>query len=69
MRQIVVLIIILGFLLLAYFLNIYVQKLINPRQSFGRLMLYFLGTVVMIAVLTFLMVFIIGQLFPREIMK
>jgi polyferredoxin len=69
MRQIVVLIIILGFLLLAYFLNIYVQKLINPRQSFGRLMLYFLGTVVMIAVLTFLMVFIIGQLFPQEIMK
>jgi glycerol uptake facilitator-like aquaporin len=69
MRQITVIIIIIVFLLLAYFLNGYIQKLLNPRKSFGRLMLYFLATIVMIAGLSYLMVFIIAQLFPQEILK
>lgn len=69
MRQIIVITIIIVFLLLAYFLNGYVQKLLNPRKSFGRLMLYFLATIVMIAGLSYLMVYIIGRLFPQEIMK
>jgi hypothetical protein len=69
MKKIVVLVIIVGFLIAAYFLNIYSQKLIDPRKSFGHLMLYFLVTVAMIFGLTFLMVFIIGQLYPHEIMK
>lgn len=69
MRKFVVLVIIVGFLIVAYFLNIYSQKLIDPRKSFARLMLYFLVTVAMIFGLTFLMVFIIGKLYPQEIMK
>jgi hypothetical protein len=69
MRQITVITILIVFLLLAYFLNGHIQKLLNPRKSFGRLMLYFLATIVMIAGLSFVMVFIIGKLFPQEIMK
>jgi len=69
MRQIIVITIIIIFLLLAYFLNGYIQKLLNPRKSFGRLMSYFLTTIVMIVGLSYLMIFIIAQLFPREIMK
>ena len=64
-----VLLIIIGFLAAAFFLNIYFQKLINPRKSPGRLLLYFLATIVMILGLTTLMIFIIGRLFPQEIMK
>lgn len=69
MRQFVVIIIIIAFLVIAWFLNIYFQKLINPRKSFGQLMLYFLVAVAMIVGLTFLMIFIIGILYPEEIMK
>ena len=69
MQKIIVFLIIIVFLALAYFLNIYFQKLINPRRSFGHLMFYFLTTVIMILVLTFLMVLIIGTLYPQEIMK
>jgi len=67
--RLVVLIIIIVFLIAAYFFNVYFQKLINPRKSFVRLMLYFLVTVAMVFGLTFLMVFIIGRLYPQEIMK
>jgi hypothetical protein len=69
MQRIIVLLLIIGFLFIAYFLNIYSQKIINPRKSFGRLMLYFLATVVMIIGLTYLMIFVIGRLYPQEIMK
>jgi hypothetical protein len=67
--RISVLLIIVAFLAAAFFLNIYFQKLINPRKSPGRLLLYFLATIVMILGLTSLMIFIIGRLFPQEIMK
>jgi hypothetical protein len=67
--KILVILIIIAVLFLAYFLNGYIQKLLKPRKSFGRLMLYFLATIVMIAGLSYLMVFIIGNLFPQEIMK
>ena len=67
--KLVVLIIIIAFLIIAYFLNIYFQKLIHPRKSFARLMLYFFVTVAMVFGITFLMVFIIGKLYPQEIMK
>jgi len=69
MQKIFVFLIILVFLFLAYFLNIRLQKIIAPRKSFGRLMLYFLLTVGLILALTILMVFIIGKLYPHEIMK
>jgi len=64
-----VLIIIIVFLIAVYVLNVYFQKKINPRKSFTRLLLYFLVTVAMIFGLTFLMVFIIGKLYPQEIIK
>ncbi len=69
MKKIVVFIIIAAVLVAAYFLNNYLQKQIKPRKSFGRLMLYFLITVVTVLGLMFLMVFIIGKLYPKEIMK
>lgn len=69
MKKIVVFAIIIAVLIVAYFLNNYFQKKIKPRESFARMMLYFLITIIMILGLMFLMVFIIGRLYPKEIMK
>jgi len=54
---------------IAFFLNKWFQKLIKPRQSFGRLLFYFLAVLISVFFLSFFMVFVIGKLYPTELIK
>jgi len=69
MKSFTVLSLIVVFLVIAFFLNKWFQKLIKPRQSFGRLLFYFLAVLISVFVLSFFMVFVIGKLYPTELIK
>jgi uncharacterized membrane protein len=69
MRSATVLLLIIGFMILGYVLNSWLQKIIKPKQSLGRLVFYFLAVLIAVFVLSFLMVFAIGQLYPAELIK
>jgi len=69
MKSFIVLSLIVAFMAIAYFLNKWLQKIIKPRQSLGRLIFYFLLVLILIFILTFLMVFVIGKLYPDELIK
>jgi hypothetical protein len=69
MKSFIVLSLIVAFMILSYFLNKWLQKIIKPRQSFGRLMLYFLLVLILVFILSFLMVFVIGKLYTTELIK
>ena len=56
-------------MVLGYFLNTWLQKMIKPRQSFGRLLFYFLSVMFLVFILSFFMVFVIGKLYPTELIK
>jgi hypothetical protein len=68
-RSVVVLSIILLFLFTGFFLSKYFQKIIQPRQSSKRLLIYLLSCLLLIFALSFVMVFIIARLFPDELIK
>ena len=63
-KAIVILLIILVSLLPAYLLNKYLQKILNPRKSLGRLILYLLSGLLLVFVYTLLLVFLIKWIFP-----
>ena len=67
MRTGVVLTLIVGFMIAAYFLNKWLQKIIKPRQSLAQLALYMFGVLVMVFLLSFLMVLVIAWLYPDEL--
>jgi len=69
MKSFTVLSLIVVFLVIAFFLNKWFQKLIKPRQSFGRLLFYFLAVLISVFFLSFFMVFVIGKLYPTELIK
>jgi len=69
MKSAIVLLLIIGFMILGYVLNSWLQKIIKPKQSLGRLVFYFLAVLIAVFVLSFLMVFIIGKLYPAELIK
>jgi len=69
MKSVIILSLIVAFMILGYFLNSWLQKIIGPRRSFGRLMLYFLSVLISVFVLSFLMVFVITKLYPGELIK
>jgi len=69
MKSFIVISLVVGFMILAYFINQLLQKIIHPRQSFGRLMLYFLSVLISVFILSFLMVFVITKLYPGELIK
>jgi len=69
MKSFTILSLIVAFLVIAFFLNKWFQILIKPRQSFGRLLFYFLSVLFSIFVLSFLMVFVIAKLYPDELIK
>ncbi|HYH14125.1 MAG TPA: hypothetical protein VD794_02830 [Flavisolibacter sp.] len=60
---------ILAFILLsiipAYYINGWLQKVIQPRRSFGQLLLYILACFAFVFTYTFLLVWIIRQVFPQ----
>ena len=69
MKSAIVLLLIMGFMILGYVMNNWLQKIIKPRQSFQRLLFYFLVVMILVFILSFLMVFIIGKLYPAELIK
>lgn len=63
-KAFLILFIILISLFPVYFLNKYFQKVIQPRKSFARLMLYLFSGFALVFVYTFLVVFVIKKIFP-----
>ena len=48
MKSMIVLSLIIAFMFIGYLVNGWLQQLIHPRQSFGRLSLYFLTVLVFV---------------------
>ncbi|TMI86663.1 MAG: hypothetical protein E6H08_20570 [Bacteroidetes bacterium] len=69
MKSAIVLLLIIGFMFFGYFLNSWLQKIIKPKQSFGRLLFYFLSVLIAVFVVSFFMVLFIGKLYPAELIK
>ncbi|HET6766030.1 MAG TPA: hypothetical protein VFH08_01480 [Chitinophagaceae bacterium] len=69
MKSIIVLSIIVVFIIIAFFLNHWLQKIVKPREGFGRLFFYFFSVMALVFILSFLMVFIIIKLYPDELIK
>ena len=69
MKSVIVLLLIVVFMFLAFLLSKWLQQLIKPRQSFGRLMFYFLAVLMLVGLVTFFMVMLIAKLYPSELMK
>lgn len=69
MKSIIVLSIIVVFIIIAFFLNKWLQKIIKPREGFGRLLFYFFSVMVLVFILSFFMVYVIIKLYPDELIK
>lgn len=69
LQSVIVLLLIAVFLAMAFFLCRYFQKLFRPRESLSQLLLYILSCLLLIFGLTYLMVLLITQLFPKELIK
>ena len=69
MKSATVFLLIIGFMFLGYFLNGWLLKIIKPKQSLGRLLFYFLAVLIAVFVVSFFMVFVIGKLYPAELIK
>jgi len=63
-KALIILLLILGSLIPAYLLNKFLQKIIKPRQSLSRLLLYLLSGMLLVFFYTLLLVFIIKLIFP-----
>jgi len=69
MKSSIVLLLIIVFMFLGYFLNSWLQRIIKPKQSLGKLILYFLAVFIAVFILSFFMVFVIAKLYPAELIK
>lgn len=65
LQRLLILVIILLSLIPAWYINGWLQKVIQPRRSFGHFLLYLLASLVLVFVYTFLVVTIISWVFPR----
>jgi hypothetical protein len=63
-KAIIIVLIILVSLIPVYYLIKYFQKVIQPRKSFARLMLYLFSGFALVFVYTFLIVLAIKKIFP-----
>lgn len=63
-KAIVILLIILASLAPIYSINKYLQKILRPRESLGRLFSYLLSGMLLVFVYTLLLVFLIKWIFP-----
>lgn len=66
MEKILVLLFLLISILPVFYLNKWLQKLVQPRKSFARLMLYFLVVLELVFVYTYLIVLLIAKFFPMQ---
>jgi len=69
MKSIIVLSIIVVAMFIGFLTYRWLQRLIQPRKSFSRLLFYFIAVLISVFVLSFLMVFAISKLYPNELMK
>jgi hypothetical protein len=69
MKSLIVISLIVAFMFIGYLLNNLFQQIIKPRQSFGRLLFYFLAVLASVFLLSFLMVLVISKLYPGELIK
>jgi hypothetical protein len=65
LQRLLILLLILASLIPAYYINLQLQRLIQPRRSFGQLILYFIACLVFVFGYTYLLVWIITQVFPQ----
>lgn len=63
-KSLLILLIIVASLIPAYLINKYLQKIIRPGESLGRLFLYLFCGLSLVFIYTFLLVFLIKKLFP-----
>ena len=63
-RYLLILLIVIVSLLPAWFFNRYMQAVIQPRQSVAQLLLYMLVMAAFVTGYTFLVVWVIMQIFP-----
>jgi hypothetical protein len=64
-RAILILLIILLSLIPAYLVNKYLQKIIKPKESGLRFLIYMLSAFALVFIYTFLIVFAIKRLLPE----
>jgi len=64
MRSLLIFLFLLLALVPAWFFNRYLQQVVQPRQSFSRLLLYLFIVLVFVAAYTFLLVWLVTKLFP-----
>jgi hypothetical protein len=64
MQRIIILLFILFSLVPVFFVNKWLQKLIIPRKSLARLVLYFLVVLELIVIYTYVLVIAVANLFP-----
>ncbi len=69
LQSVIVILFIAIFLFGAYFASRYLQRVIRPGESFGRLLIFMLSCLLLVFVLSFLLVFIVTSLFPNELRK
>jgi fatty-acid desaturase len=62
-QRLLILVIILLSLIPAFYANQWLQRYIQPRRSFGQLLLYILACFALVFGYTFLLVWIIAQVF------
>lgn len=64
LKALFILFLVLISLVPVYFVNKYLQKITRPKESFGRLFLYFFTGLILAFGYTFLLVLMIKWLFP-----
>jgi hypothetical protein len=69
LQRILILIIVLLSLIPVYYINLWMQKVIQPRRSFGRFLLYMLAGMGLVFGYTFLITSLIFKLFPVPFLK
>jgi len=69
MKSFVVLSLILVFALTGYFADMLVKRIFRPRKHFLGFLGYVLMMLILVFILTFLMVLLIGRMYPDELMK
>jgi len=65
LQRLLILVIILVSLIPAHYVNQWLQKQIQPRRSIGQLFLYIISCFAFVFIYTFLLVWIITQVFPQ----
>lgn len=64
MRSLLIFLFLLLALVPAWFFNRWLQGVVQPRQSFLKLLLYLLIVLVFVAAYTFLLVWVVTKVFP-----